>query len=129
MVSLPFAREEEVKQFFSSYLDRYNQKDIDGFLSFFSSKAIHNQKDGLSGIRNIYSNFFDESQELRNHVEVMTIEINHNSVEVKASFRVDQKLKKLREEKIWKGNIRWVLVKEDGNLKISSLDYQNQKSF
>ena len=129
VISLPLAKEEEVKQFFSSYFDRYNQKDIDGFLSFFSSKAIHNQKDGLKGIRNIYSKFFDESQELRNHVELMTIEIFQNSVEVKGLFRVDQKLKKPREEKIWKGNIRWVLIKEDGNLKISSLDYLNQKSF
>jgi len=125
LVSLPFAKEEEVKQFISSYVDRYNHRDIDGFLSFFSSNAIHNQEDGLKGIRNIYSKFFDESQELRNHVEVMTIKIYQNAVEVKALFRVDQKLKKPREEKIWRGNIRWVLVKEDGNLKISSLDYQN----
>jgi hypothetical protein len=125
---LPLAKEEEVKQFFSSYIDRYNQKDIDGFLSFFSSKAIQNQKDGLKGIRNIYTKFFDQSQELRYHMEGMTIEIYQNSVEVKALFRVDQKLKKPREGKIWKGNIRWVLVKEDGNLKIISLDYQNEKS-
>src|SRR4030042_4945333 len=43
----PFAKEEEVKQFFSNYIDRYHKKDIDGFLSFFSSKALQNQKDGL----------------------------------------------------------------------------------
>jgi hypothetical protein len=48
-------------------------------------------------------------------------------VEVKARFRVDQRLKKRGEEKVWEGNISWVLVKEDGNLKISSLDYQNEK--
>jgi hypothetical protein len=124
----PFANEEEVMRFFSKYIDRYNQKDLNGFLSFFSSKAVQNQKDGIDGIRNIYTKFFDQSRELRYQVEGMKIEIYYNSVEVNARFRVDQKLKKPREEKIWKGNIRWVLVKEDGNLKISSLDYRNEKS-
>jgi hypothetical protein len=57
----------------------------------------------------------------------MKIEIYQNMVEVKARFRVDQRLKKRGEEKVWEGNIRWVLVKEDGNLKISSLDYRNDK--
>src|SRR4030042_314537 len=49
----PFAKEEEVKQFFSNYIDRYHKKDIDGFLSFFSSKVLHNQKEGLKEIRKI----------------------------------------------------------------------------
>jgi hypothetical protein len=121
-------KEEEVRQFFSSYIDRYTQKDINGFLSFFSSKAVQNQKDGLKEIRNIYIKYFDQSQELRYHVEGMKIEIYQNAVEVKARFRVDQKLKKSGEDKVWKGNIRWVLVMEEGRLKISSLDYQNEKS-
>jgi ketosteroid isomerase-like protein len=122
------AKEEEVKRFFSDYVGRYNQKDIDGFLSFFSAKAVQNQKDDLKGIRKIYTKFFDQSRELRYQTEGMKIEIYQNSVEVKARFRVDQRLKGGGEEKVWKGNIRWVLVKEDGNLKISSLDYQNEKT-
>jgi curved DNA-binding protein CbpA/ketosteroid isomerase-like protein len=123
----PLAKEEEVKRFFSKYIDRYTRKDIDGFLSFFSSRAVQNQKDGLKGIRKIYTDFFGQSQELRYRVEGMKIEIFQNVVKVKARFRVDQRLKESREEKVWKGNISWVLVKEDGNLKISSLDYQNDK--
>jgi ketosteroid isomerase-like protein len=121
------AEEEEVKRFFSNYIDQYHKKDIDGFLSFFSSKALQNQKDGLKEIRKIYTKFFDQSQELQYHVEGMKIKIYQNVVDVKARFRVDQRLKKRGEEIVWEGNIRWVLVKEDGNLKISSLDYQNEK--
>jgi curved DNA-binding protein CbpA len=123
-----FVKEEEVKRFFSNYIDRYTRKDVDGFLSFFSSKSVQNQKDGFNGIRDIYTKFFDQSQELRYRVEGMKIEIYQNAVEVRARFRVDQKLKESGKEKVWKGSIRWVLVKEDGNLKISSLDYQNEKS-
>ena len=117
-----------MKRFFSNYIDRYNRKDTDGFLSFFSSKAVQNQKDGLKGIREIYTKYFGQSQELRYAVEGMKIEIYQNAVEVKGRFRVDQKLKVSGEDKVWKGNIRWVLVMEEGRLKISSLDYQNEKS-
>ena len=122
------AKEEEVKQFFSKYIDRYNQKDIDGFLSFFSSKAIQNQKDGLKGIQTIYTKFFDQSRELRYQLEGMKTEIYQDAVDVKARFRVDQMLKKRGEEKVWTGTIRWVLGREDGALKIISLDYQNDKT-
>jgi len=122
------ANEEEVRQFFSSYIDQYHRKDVDGFLSFFSSRAVQNQKDGLKGIKNIYTKFFGESQELRYHLEGMKIEIYENAVEVKARFKLDQTLKKRAEERVWTGTIHWVLVKEDGALKIISLNYQNQKS-
>ena len=122
------AEEEEVEQFFSKYFDRYNRKDILGFLSFFSSKAVQNQKDGIEGIRTIYTKFFDESKTLRYQVEGKKTEIYQNRVEVKARFRVDQTLKKGKKEVVWTGNVRWVLGKEDGALKILSLDYQNEKS-
>jgi len=122
------AKEEEVKRFFSDYINRYTLKDTDGFLSLFSSRAVQNQKDGLTGIRTIYTKYFDQSQDLRYHTEEMKTEIYQNAVEVKARFRVDQKLKVSGEDKVWKGNIRWVLVMEDGRLKISSLDYQHEKS-
>jgi hypothetical protein len=122
------AKEEEVQQFFSNYVDRYHRKDIGGFLSFFSSKAVQNQKDGLEGIRSVYTKFFDESRELRCQVEEMKTEIYQNRIEVKAQFRINQTLKKPKQVKVWNGNIRWVLGREDGVLKILSLDYQNEKS-
>jgi hypothetical protein len=122
------AREEEVEQFFSGYIDRYHRKDIGGFLSFFSSKAVHNQKDGIEGIRNIYTKFFDESQDLRYRLEGMKTEIYQNRIEVKARFRIDQTLKKPKKEMVWSGSIRWVLGREDGALRIVSLDYQNENS-
>jgi len=31
-------------------------------------------------------------------------------------------------EKIWRGDIRWVLIREGGALKIISLDYRNEKT-
>ena len=121
------AREEEIKQFFVKYIERYTHKDIDGFHAFFSLKAIQNQKDGFGGIRKVYANFFKQSQELRYQIQDMKIEIYHNTVEVKARYELHQTSRQ-RKGKVWRGNIHWVLVREDRALKIISLDYQHQKS-
>jgi ketosteroid isomerase-like protein len=121
------AKEEEVEQFFSSYVDRYHRKDVNGLLSLFSPKAIQNQRDDFERIRRIYTDFFEESRELRYQIEGTKIEIYQNRVEVKARFRLDQILKKGKKEVVWTGNIRWVLGREDGALRVLSLDYQNEK--
>jgi ketosteroid isomerase-like protein len=124
----PIATEEEVKKFFNHYVERYNKKDLQGFLSLFSFKAIQNQKDGLDGIQRIYENFFQQSLGLRYSMEDTRVEVYQNAVEVKARYEVDQILKKDGERKIWKGRIQWMLVKEDGALKIISLNYKHDST-
>jgi curved DNA-binding protein CbpA len=125
---LPIATEEEVKKFVNNYVERYNKKDIQGFLSLFSPKAIQNQKDGLEGIQRIYENFFHQSLELRYSMEDTRVEIYQNAVEVKARYEVDQILRIDEERKIWKGRIQWMLVKEDGALKIISINYKHEST-
>lgn len=122
------ATEGEVKQFLANYVDRYVQKDLDGFLLLFSSRAVQNRKDGLERIRAIYTDYFNQSQEIRYQMEDTNIEIYQNGVEVKARYEVNQILRKGGEKKVWKGSIRLVLVKEDGALKILSIDFRHQKS-
>jgi len=122
------AKEEEVRRFFAEYIDRYTKKDIHEFLSVFSSKAIQNQKDGLEAIKNIYSRFLNQSDELRYHLDDMKIEIYQNVVEVNARYKLDQILEKQGSEKTWRGDIHWVLIREGGALKIISLDYRNEKT-
>jgi hypothetical protein len=122
------ATDEEVKRFFADYVERYTQKDVGGFISLFSSQAIQNQKDGLEGIRRIYDNFFNQSQELRYRLKDTRIEIYQNAVEIKARYEIDQISKKEGEKKNWRGQVQWVLVKEEGVLKITLLNYQHDKS-
>jgi hypothetical protein len=121
------ATKEEISQFFAAYVERYTRKDVDGFLSFFSLKAIQNQKDGLEEIRKIYTNFFNQSLALGYRIEEMRQEIYQNAVEVKARYGINQVLKGNGKERRWRGHIRWVLVREDGALKILSLEYQHEK--
>jgi hypothetical protein len=122
------ATEEEVRQFFADYMERYTQKDIDGFLSLFSPQAVQNQRDGFDEITKMYSDFFDGSQELRYHIEGMRIDIYQNAVEAKGHYTADQILKKRGKKKIWRGDIRWILVRENGALRIRFLDFRPQKS-
>ncbi|MCJ7705792.1 MAG: DnaJ domain-containing protein, partial [Desulfobacterales bacterium] len=82
--------EEEVKRFFALYIERYTQKDLEGFLSLFSAKALQNQKDGIRRIREVYASFFNVSQEIRYRIEDLKIEVYQNAVEIKARYEIDQ---------------------------------------
>ncbi len=122
------ASEEEVRAFFGNYTMIYNQKNIEGFLSSFSPQAVQNQTDKYEEIKRIYTRFFRQSAELSYHIEGLKIEVYENGAEAKAQFQVEQVLRAGGERKIWEGSIRWVLHKENGALRIISLDYQNHKS-
>lgn len=119
--------EEEVKRFFTLYIEHYTQKDLEGFLSLFSAKALQNQRDGMRKIREIYASFFNVSQEIRYRIEDLKIEVYQNAIEAKASYEIDQILKD-EGKKVWQGKIQWVIIKENGALKILSLNYQHHKS-
>ena len=119
--------EDEVKKLLNNYVDYYNRQDAKGILSLFSSKAIQNQKDGLEEIGKIYVNFFKDGQEIRYSLRDMKIEIYQNAVEVKARYEIEQIPKAGGEREVWRGPIRWVLSKEDGKLKILSVDYKSDR--
>lgn len=123
---LLIAREDEVREFFANYTKVYVQKDIETFLSFFSSRAVQNEKDGLDDIRRIYRRFFIQSQEIRYQLQDLKFEIYQNGVEARAHYELDQMLRRDGEKRAWKGSIRWVLIRENGSLKIVSLDYKHQ---
>lgn len=122
------ATEQEIRRFFDEYVKRYNRMDVEGFISLFSLKARQNQQDGLPEIRVLYSEFFNQMTSVQNSVDNLKIEIYQNAAEVKARFSVNQVLKKGGEKKVLKGSGRWVLIKEDGLLKILSVGYKLEKT-
>jgi len=125
---LAIASEEEVRKFFDEYLFRYNRQEIDGFISFFSAKAIQNQKDDLRRIKSTYDTFFEQMESVRYRININQIESKPDRVEVKAQYELEGVVAKGRRAQNWKGQIRWVLIRENGALKIISLDYQPQPS-
>ncbi len=122
------ATEEEVRAFFAQYVERYNRMDLEGFLKLFSLKAKQNQQDGFPEIRMIYSDYFNQKTSLQTSIEEMKIEIYQNAAEVKARYVVTQVLKSGGEKRVLKGSGLWVLIKENGGLKILSIDYRNEKT-
>lgn len=60
-------------------------------------------------------------------MEDIRIDIYQNPVEVKTRYEVVQILKK-GGEKIWRGEIKWALVKEHGDLRILSLNYKHHNT-
>jgi hypothetical protein len=128
--SLPplMATEQEVIGFFDQYIERYNKMETDRFLWLFSLKARQNQQDGLPEIRILYSDYFNQMISLQNSIQDMKIEIYQNAAEVRARYVVAQVLKKGGEERVLKGSGRWVLIKEDGTLKILSFDYKHERT-
>lgn len=121
-------KEEEVKEFFANYIDRYVRKDTEGFLALFSPKAVQNQKEGTPEIRKTYSNFFEQSYELKYQIRDAGIEISENGVEMKARYEITQILRRGGEKRTWKGNATWFLIKEDGGFRILYLNFQQQRS-
>ncbi len=118
------ASEEEVIKFLDTYIDRYTRKEVDGLLLLFSPKAVQNRRLGFEEIRAAYASLCDQSEEIRYRLEDVKKEIYENGVEIKAGYELVQLLKN-GEKKTSKGRIRWLLVKEDGALKILFLDFQN----
>ncbi|MGQ9694992.1 MAG: DnaJ domain-containing protein [Thermodesulfobacteriota bacterium] len=121
------SKEEEVNKFLTDYVSKYKQKDAEGFLANFSTQAIQNQKYKLGDIKRIYKNFFEGSQEVDYILQDVQTLDHPQGLEVRAKYELHQVAKKDGEKKFWKGRIRWILVRENGRLKIISLDYQHQK--
>ncbi|NWF54682.1 MAG: hypothetical protein HXY45_07820 [Syntrophaceae bacterium] len=122
------ASEQEVRNFFENYLFKYNRKEVSGFMSLFSARAIQNQKDDVERIRKTYENFFAQMESVNYKIAITGIEPKRDQVEVKARYELEGIVAKGRKMQNWKGQIRWVLVREGGALKIISLDYQPQGS-
>jgi curved DNA-binding protein CbpA len=122
-----FARPEEVEKFFEDYLRCYTEKDIQSFLCFFSAGAVQNRKENIDEIRKIYTRFFDQSESLLYHLKHPEIEIVPGNAQVKASYEIKQTLK-TGDIRLWKGNIEWALIRENGELKISSIRYEHDRS-
>jgi hypothetical protein len=117
---------EEVNQLLTNYVEYYNRRDIDRFLSLFSPNATQNWTKKFDRIQKIYSEFFDQSQDVLYHLEGTTIRFYQNAVEVKSRYRIYQ-VPKDGKTNVWEGRVRWILERENGELKIRYLDYKQEQ--
>jgi len=119
----PVITETEARRFIEEYINQYTKMDIEAFMAFFSRKAIENRMLTYPDIRDVYRMTFDNSESLKYDLEVSTIQIFKDGAAVTGRYEVIQALKGSPYRKVYKGNIQWDLIQEDGVLKIKEINY------
>jgi hypothetical protein len=119
----PVITETEARRFIDEYIGQYTKMDIDGFMVLFSRKAIENRMLTYLDIRELYQMTFDNSESLKYGLEISTIQIYKEGAAVMGRYEVIQALKRSPYKKVYKGNIQWELIREDGALKIKEINY------
>lgn len=119
----PVIMETEARRFIDEYVDQYIKMDIDAFMILFSKGAIENRMLTYADIRELYRMTFDNSESLKYDLEVSTIQIYKDGAAVMGRYEVIQALKGSPYKKVYKGNIQWELIREDGVLKIKEINY------
>jgi hypothetical protein len=121
--SPPVISETEARRFIDGYVDQYIKMDIDAFMVLFSKRAIENRMLTYADIRDLYQMTFDNSESLKYDLDVSTIHIYKEGAAVVGRYEVIQALKGSPYKKVYKGNIQWELIREDGALRIKEINY------
>ena len=119
----PAITEGEVRKFLDEYMSRYMKKDVNVFMSFFSKGAIENRLLLYGDIYEIYQKTFDNSDALQYYLEIYSIQIFGQSAYISGRYKVNQNLKGRGTHHIFRGNIQWYLIRENGSLRIKEINY------
>jgi hypothetical protein len=119
----PAITEVEARRFLDEYITQYMKMDINAFMAFFSEGAIENRMLTYPDIYELYRRTFENSDSLRYHLEVYSVEINKESASVTGRYEVTQSIKGKTIKKVYMGNIQWDLIRENGSLKIKEVNY------
>ena len=119
----PVITEAEAQRFIDEYIGQYTKMDIDAFMVLFSRRAIENRMLTYADIRELYQMTFDNSESLKYGLEISTIQIYKEGAAVMGRYEVIQALKRSPYRKVYKGNIQWELIRENGVLRIKEINY------
>jgi hypothetical protein len=119
----PAITETEARRFLDEYIAQYMRMDINAFIGFFSKEAIENRMLTYPDIREVYRRTFENSSSLLYHLEIYSIQNYARSATVNGRYEVIQNLKGRNIKKVFKGNIQWNLIRENGFIKIREIDY------
>ena len=115
--------EEEARKFLDEYIARYNRMDVDAFMALFSKEATENRMIPYADIYEVYRMHFFNSISLSHNLQIYFIQPYARSVFVSGRYEVVQSLKPKGQQNIFRGNIQWKLVREEGSLKIMEINY------
>jgi hypothetical protein len=119
----PAVTEVEARKFLDEYIAQYMKMDINAFMAFFSKDTIENRMLNYADIREIYRGTFDNSDSLHYSLEIYSVQTYAQSATVTGRYEVIQALKGKSIKKVFRGDIQWDLISEDGSLKIKEINY------
>jgi hypothetical protein len=115
--------EAEIRQAIDQYIDRFKAMDLDLFMEVFSKQAVENRMLPYADMREAYGRTFKNSNQILYFLNILGIQSYTNSAFVNGYYEIIQTTKPDNEFKIYKGNIQWELVREEGGLKILRLNH------
>jgi hypothetical protein len=121
--SPPVITEMEARRFLEEYVAQYTKMDVDAFMALFSRGAIENRMLTYADIREIYRKTFENSASLQYDLRIHTVQTYKESATVTGRYEVIQSFKASPFKKVYRGNIQWELIQEDGALKIKQISY------
>jgi hypothetical protein len=119
----PAITEVEARRFLDEYINQYMKMDIGAFMAFFSKEAIENRMLTYPDINEVYRRTFENSDSLRYHLEIYSVQIDGDRATVAGRYEVTQSIKGRIIKKVYMGNIQWDLIRENDSLKIKEVNY------
>ncbi len=123
---MPVIPEAEVQDVINKYVDRFKTMDHEGLMSLFAKEAVENRMLPYNDLSASYRKAFSVTNQFIYHLKIDSIHTYTKSAIVTGRYQIIQTLKEKDGMRIYKGNIQWELVPEDGSLKIIRLNYGNE---
>jgi len=115
--------EAEIRQAIDKYVDRFKAMDLDLFMESYSKQAVENREFPYADIREAYDRIFKDTNQFLFYLNILGIKSFTNSAFVSGYCEITQTTKPKNEMKLYKGNVQWELVREDGVLRILRLNH------
>jgi hypothetical protein len=115
--------EEEVRRFMDEYKARFMKMDIDAFMELFSNEAVENRTVPYADIREAYQKTFANSKSIIYDLEIYSIQTYQKSAFIRGRYELIQSIKGSKKKKVFRGDIQWDLIRENGSLKIKEINY------
>lgn len=113
-----------VNLFISLYTRAYEEGDIEKFMSLYVRSAVENGRMNYDEIRRAYKHNFEKSR-YRYSLRNVQFRKNGDDVIVAASYSIN-KSADAGGEALVQGDIRWILARKGGTLKIVKVDYERR---
>jgi hypothetical protein len=113
---------EGARQFIEKYVARFMKLELDPFMELFSREAVENRMLPYADIREAYQETIAGSRSIVYRLKIYSIQTHPRSAFVTGRYEIVQVFKKFGKS-VFRGDIQWNLVHEDGSLKIREVNY------